>query len=90
MSQTIFPSDLCVHFDFWNNFFSNISKGPPMIWGIFHFLNLKNNPNHRGFPLKIFNKNCIPKIKMFAFFKHISEGKIVSLKKHSQITHLLL
>ena len=51
-----FMLETCVHFDFWNNFFSNISKGSSYDLGYFSLVRkikkLKNTPNHRGDPLK--------------------------------------
>ena len=34
-----FMPETCVHFDFYNIFFLNLSKSPPMIWGIFQIFN---------------------------------------------------
>ena len=63
-----------VHFDIWNKKFFENSKGPPYDLAIFQNLNLaenlKNEPNHRGDPLK-FSKNFLFQISKCTNFSTI-------------------
>ena len=60
LSQTLFPSELCWKtvyiLIFGIDFFPIFQRVPPMIWGIFNFLEkkMKNTPNHRGTLCKFF------------------------------------
>ena len=90
-----FMLETCVHFDFWNKKFFEFFIGSPLWFGVFfnffYFSKKWKIPQIIGGPpYEKFEKNFIPKIKMYTYFQHKSEGKSVWLEKHGHNTCLLL
>ena len=75
--------EICAHIYFWNNFFSNFSKGPPYDLGIFHFSRKIKNlkmPQIIGGPFKRLKKILFQKSKCTYVSSINLKGKVSDTK----------
>ena len=81
-----FMLQTCVHFDFWDKFCFEFSKGPPydlVYFSFFYFSRkMKNTPNHRGDPMKnskifLFQKSKCTHVSSINLKGKVSDSKYI-------------